>query len=84
MLVLDDIGNEPRQVNITAAHDIVFDRYDNKKTLLASTGFMNEHADPADLDAFLAPLADRYDKAFVRRLAKVPEMVRVIPMLPPA
>lgn len=83
VLVLDDIGNEPRQVNITVAHDIVFDRYDNKKTIFASTGYMDEHADPTDLDAFLAPLAERYDKAFVRRLAKVPETVRVIPMLPP-
>lgn len=84
LLALDDIGNEPRQVNIGAVHDVVFERYDNNRTIFATTGYMDEHADPTDLDAFLAPLAARYDKAFVRRLAKIPARVRVIPMLPPA
>lgn len=83
VLAIDDIGNEPRQANITIVHDLVFERYDNRRLVLASTGFMDENADPNDLDAFLAPLAARYDKAFVRRLAMVPERVRVIPMLPP-
>lgn len=80
---LDDIGKEPIQINATPVQDIVWNRYDNLRTIAASTGFVDPKADPSDVDAFLAPLAARYDKAFVRRLAKVPQRVRIIPMLPP-
>lgn len=83
VLALDDIGNEPRQVNCTPVHDIVWERYDQRRLTIGSTGFVNSRADPEDVDAFFAPLAERYDFAFVRRLANVPECVRVIPMLPP-
>ena len=44
----------------------MFDRYDNKKTIFASTGYMDEHADRQTWTRF-SPLAERYDKAFVRR-----------------
>ena len=81
---LDDIGGEGSQVNATPVQDILWARYDDSRAVIASTGFVNEHVDPSDVDAFLAPLAARYDKAFVRRLAKVPQRVRIIPMLPPA
>lgn len=81
---LDDIGGEGSQVNATPVQDILWARYDDSRAVIASTGFVSEHVDPSDVDAFLAPLAARYDKAFVRRLAKVPQRVRIIPMLPPA
>lgn len=81
--VLDDIGKEPTQVNVAPVQDIIWARYDESRAVIASTGFMDPNADPSDVDAFLAPLAARYDKPFVRRLAKVPQRVRIIPMLPP-
>ena len=80
---LDDIGGEGSQVNATPVQDILWARYDDSRAVIASTGFVDPSADPSDVDAFLAPLAARYDKAFVRRLAKVPQRVRIIVMLPP-
>lgn len=84
LLALDDIGKEPHQVNVQPVQDVLWERYDQERALLASTGFVDEGAKPDDLDAFLAPLARRYDSAAVRRLAKVKQRVMVIPMLPPA
>lgn len=84
LCALDDIGREGTQTNATPVQDIVWSRYDNSRAILASTGFVNELADPSNTEEFLRPLSARYDKAFVRRLAKVPERVRIIPMLPPA
>jgi len=81
---LDDIGGEGSQVNATPVQDILWARYDDSRAVITSTGFVDPSVDPKDVDAFLAPLAARYDKAFVRRLAKVPQRVRIIAMLPPA
>lgn len=83
VLALDDIGNEPRRVDLTPVHNLVWERYDQRRLTIGSTGFVNPEA-VENMGAFFAPLAERYDQAFVRRLTDVPDFVRVIPMLPPA
>lgn len=70
LLAIDDIGNEPDQVNVRAVSHVVWKRHDAMKSTLLTTGFINENAPPDDREAHLAPLAARYGSAFVRRLGQ--------------
>lgn len=70
LLAIDDIGNEPDQVNVRAVSHVVWKRHDAMRSTILTTGFINEHAPPEDREAHLAPLAARYGSAFVRRLGQ--------------
>lgn len=68
--VIDDIGNEGDQSNAKPVTSVVWSRHQDKLSSLLTTGWVDPNADPADLEAYLAPLAKRYSTAFVRRVAQ--------------
>lgn len=74
--VLEDIGREPYQANVTPVKDVMDDRYEGAGLVtIATTGFCDPEAaptpnNPDDMRRFLARLLDRYDDAVVRRLSE--------------
>lgn len=82
--VLEDIGGEPKQANVSPVEDVVWERYDNDDVAtIVTTGFCEKSAprpdDAGDVLRFLAPLAARYGDAFVRRVSE-PGVSVVIPV----
>ena len=82
LAVLDDIGNEPTQANIKTVHSVIWQRREDMKATVLTSGWVDPNASPADLTAFLAPLARRYDDAFLRRVALDEKFCRVITLTP--
>lgn len=79
ILVIDDLGGEPTQVNIGGVDEVIWARHDKGRAVVTilTTGFVDPtqegHA------AYLAPLVKRYSEALVRRVAEqgVAETIRV-------
>lgn len=83
LAAVDDIGNEPSQVNAKGVSSTVWKRHEDMLGSVLTTGFVDAKADPEDVERYLAPLAERYGTAFVRRLAEPgSKHCRVVPLLP--
>lgn len=70
ILVIDDLGGEPTQVNIGGVDEILWARHDGSRKLvtLLTTGYCNPARE--DMEGYLEPLTARYSEAFTRRVSE--------------
>lgn len=83
LLAIDDIGREAIQANVGGVPDVIWTRYEEMLTSVATTGFVDLKTPHEDTERYLAPLAERYGTAFVRRVAQLgPKFCRIIALHP--
>lgn len=83
LLAIDDIGREAIQANVGGVPDVIWTRYEEMLTSVATTGFVDLRTPHEDTERYLAPLAERYGTAFVRRVAQLgPKFCRIIALHP--
>lgn len=76
LVAIDDIGNEPTQQNLKPVPSVIWQRHEDMRALVLTSGWVNPGA--YDDEALLAPLKGRYDEAFVRRISNDKNLCRII------
>lgn len=70
VLVIDDLGGEPTQINLGGVDEILWARHDSSRKVVTilTSGYCNPLRD--DMSGFVEPLTARYSEAFTRRLTE--------------